>query len=170
MGLDHHYELSSRASQRRILESQLAIAAQSPLPLIIHCRQAYAETIAILREHGFPGRRVVFHCFTGSRADADAIADHGWLVSFTGIVTFRNASRLREVAGRYLPTHFLVETDSPYLSPEPVRHVRPNEPAHLVHTVASLAELRGVPVSEFAEMCRAGAAEFFSLDAARTGD
>jgi len=170
IGLDYHYEFSDRASQRRLLAEQLQIAARASLPVILHCRDAYEDAIAILLEQGFAGRPVVFHCFTGSQAQADAIAEHGWLLSFAGIVTFRNAAGLRALAARYAPRHWLVETDAPYLSPEPVRTVRPNEPAHLVHTVSLLAELRGLPVEHFAHTCTVGARMFFRLDTQPRGE
>ena len=161
-GLDYHYDFSPRERQREVFVRQLAVAIECGKPVIIHCREAHADTVAVLDGHSNL-RGVVFHCFTGSVAEAREILDHGWWISLTGVVTFRNAGELGEVA-RLLPRdRLMVETDSPYLSPEPVRQVRPNEPAHVVHVARRIAELRGETFEDLAAYTRANTIRFFGL-------
>lgn len=163
MGLDYHYDFADRNAQRDVFERQLALAAEVDKPIIIHCREAHDDTVAILNSAGFGGRRVVFHCFTGTAAERAQIADNGWRVSFTGIVTFKSAGELARIAADYPADQLMVETDSPYLSPVPVRHVRPNEPAHVAHVARFLADRRGQPFEEFSEQTRANTVAFFGL-------
>jgi TatD DNase family protein len=162
-GLDYHYDFAPRAAQREVFLRQLQLAAGSGLPVIIHCREAVADTVAILKESGFCGRRVVFHCFTGAAHEAGTIRDHGWRLSFTGIVTFRGSRELQAVAREYPLEDLMLETDAPYLSPEPHRQVKPNHPALLIHTARFLSELRGVPLPELAARTAANARRFFDL-------
>ncbi|MEK7710691.1 MAG: TatD family hydrolase [Planctomycetota bacterium] len=163
MGLDYHYDFSDRANQRRVFEGQLAAARQHNKPIIIHCREAFADCAPILADHGFVGRRVVFHCFTGSVEEAAAIAERGWRLSFTGIVTFPKSTELHAIARVYPADKLMVETDSPYLSPVPVRGKKPNEPAYVAHIVKFLAELRGIPYDELVVQTRANTRAFFGL-------
>ncbi|MFH0980980.1 MAG: TatD family hydrolase [Planctomycetota bacterium] len=165
IGLDYHYDFSDRASQRALFAAQLDVAADCDLPLVIHCREAVADTVAALHERGFDGRRVVFHCFTGTADEAGLLADHGWRISFTGIVTFRQSSVLQGIAKDYPAEQLMLETDAPYLSPEPVRKVRPNEPAFLRHTAEFLARLRGRPVDTLMHQTTRSAEAFFRLPA-----
>lgn len=163
MGLDYHYGFSDRRSQRRVFEAQLGIASSRPLPLVVHCRDAVRDTVSILSAAGFVRRPVVFHCFTGTREDAEVIADHGWRISFTGIVTFKNATALQEIARTYPADQLMIETDCPYLSPVPVRSVKANEPAHLVHTARFLADLRDEAFDTLAAKTAANTRRFFGL-------
>lgn len=165
MGLDYHYDFSDRDSQWDVFRAQLALARNTDLPVIIHCREAVADTVRVLLEGGFEGRRVVFHCFTGSADEARLVAEHGWRISFTGIVTFRNSQALQSIARDYPGGELMLETDAPYLSPEPVRKARPNEPAHVQHTAAFLARLRGEPVDRLIEQTSRNARSFFGLKA-----
>jgi TatD DNase family protein len=113
----------------------------------------------------FPAvRRVVFHCFTGDLAQSREVIARGWMLSLTGIVTFADADVLRAVARATPAGQLMLETDSPYLSPEPVRNVRPNEPAHTVHIARCLAEVRNEPLCDLARITTANAAAFFKLD------
>ncbi|HJO73380.1 MAG: TatD family hydrolase [Rhodospirillales bacterium] len=142
-GLDYHYEHSPREDQRRSFRVHIAAARQARLPLIAHSRNADDDTMAILREENaegaFPG---LIHCFTAGPAVAECAVELGLGVSISGIVTFKQADALRDVARR-VPAHLLlVETDAPYLAPVPKRGKR-NEPAFVAHTVACLAEARG---------------------------
>jgi TatD DNase family protein len=164
MGLDYHYEFADRKSQWRVFEAQLETCARADLPVVIHSREATEDTVKILRDAGFGGRRVVFHCFTGSPSELRRIRDQGWRTSFTGVVTFKNAGDIRRVAREYPADEMMIETDAPFLSPEPIRNVRPNEPAHVVHTARFLAELRGQRLEELAEQTTRNAVEFFGLD------
>jgi len=163
MGLDYHYDFADRALQRSVFGRQLTEAAARVEPIVVHCREALDDTIRILLEHGFERRPVVFHCFTGSAEEAARIAGHGWRISFTGVVTFKKSDALRDVARAYPAEHLMIETDAPYLSPEPVRGRRPNEPAFLAHTARCLAELRGGPFAELAEQTARNTREFFEL-------
>ena len=142
-GLDYYYEHSPREAQQRSFRAHIAAARQVQLPLIVHSRDADDDTMAILRdEHvagAFPG---LIHCFTAGPAVAECAVELGLSISISGIVTFKKADALREVA-RFVPAdHLLVETDAPYLAPVPKRGKR-NEPAFVAHTAAFLAEVRG---------------------------
>jgi len=150
-GLDYHYEHSSREAQQASFRAHLDAAAGTGLPLIVHSRAADDDTAAMLRA-GSPGGRLtgVLHCFTASRALAEAALELGFYVSFSGIVTFKNAGELRETARAVPLDRLLVETDAPYLAPVPLRGRR-NEPSFLPHTAALLAELKGVSVESLAK-------------------
>ncbi len=163
MGLDYHYDFADRGVQRRVLARQLEAASTRSHPLVIHCREAMEDTVPLLLEHGFDHRPVVFHCFTGTAAEALKIAEHGWRISFTGIVTFPKSIELQKIASIYPKCALMIETDSPYLSPVPVRGVRPNEPAHVAHVAGFLAQLRGVSLEELTEQTRRNSMAFFGL-------
>jgi len=164
-GLDYHYNLSPHVDQRRVFARHLQIASELNLPVIIHCREAFDETIEILDEYGKAVRSVVFHCFSGSAENAQVVIAKGYHVSFTGVVTFKNAEQSRQVA-RLVPLEkLMVETDCPYMSPEPVRKQKVNEPALMVHTVGRLAELKGMDLESFAEAVTKTSRSFFNLPA-----
>lgn len=161
-GLDYHYDFSPRDRQREVFERQLALATEIGKPVVIHCREAHSDVMAVLG--GFGGlKRVVFHCFTGTMAEAREILDRGYWISLTGVVTFKNSRELQEVARFLPPDRIMMETDSPYLSPEPVRSRRPNEPALVVHVARRVSELRGMPFEEFAALTRSNTIRFFDL-------
>jgi TatD DNase family protein len=161
-GLDYHYDFSDRASQARVFRGQLELADRLRKPVVIHCREAHADTLAMLKEHpSIPN--VVFHCFTGTRAEADDILSRGYWISLTGVVTFKKSDELREVARMIPADRLMVETDSPYLSPVPVRSARPNEPAHMKHTAACVAGQRGLSLEALAALTTGNARRFFSL-------
>jgi TatD DNase family protein len=142
IGLDYHYDFSPRDVQRTVFARQVELARELRLPVIIHTREATADTLDILREAA-PDIRGVFHCFTGDAAMARLVLDLGFHVSLAGIVTFPRASALKEV-GRLVPDdRLLVETDAPYLAPVPFRGKR-NEPGFVTRVVETLAELRSV--------------------------
>ncbi|NOX58401.1 MAG: TatD family hydrolase [Planctomycetes bacterium] len=163
LGLDYHYDFSDQSSQKRVLDMQLEWAGQLDLALVVHCREAFEDVSAALLAHGFRDRRVVFHCFTGTADEARRAAQAGWRISFTGIVTFKRSTELQAIARDYPADQLMLETDSPYLSPIPVRSIRPNEPAHLAHTAKFLAELRGISLDEFAAATSANTRAFFGL-------
>ncbi len=157
-GLDYHYGADRAAGQLRLFEEQLALAAEHDLPVVIHTRAADADTAARLRGHeGI----VVMHCFSEPGLLGAAL-EHGWYVSFAGNVTYPKAHALREAAAAVESTRLLAETDSPYLAPQPVRGRR-NEPAYVVHTLAALADLRGVEADELAAQVDANASTAFGL-------
>ena len=151
-GLDFYYEHSPRADQERSFRAHIAAARETGLPLIVHTRDADIDTLRILREEHangpFPG---LIHCFSASRALAEAVVDLGLYISFSGIVTFKNAAELRETARNLPIERLLVETDAPYLAPEPKRGKR-NEPAFTAFTAARVAELRGLAPGDFARV------------------
>jgi TatD DNase family protein len=149
LGLDNHYTTPARSSQDALLEEELAFvervsARTGPKPIIVHCREAVDELLAVFGAAPFARERYVFHCFTGTPDEARRILDFGAWISFTGVVTFKNAPEVAEAAKLVPADRIMVETDAPFLSPEPVRKVTPNEPKHVVHVARFLADLRGV--------------------------
>lgn len=164
IGLDYHHSPETAEAQRRLFQAQLELARCVRLPVIVHSREAEATTLELLaahaRESGLGGRVGVLHCFTGGHAFARRLLELGYAISFSGIVTFRNAAALREVA-RWVPAErLLLETDAPYLAPVPHRG-RENEPALLPAIAACLAEIRGCAVEELARITTANAARLF---------
>lgn len=165
-GLDY-YRLNGRsvadmAWQRERYRVHIRAARASALPLVVHTRSASDDTVAILREEGEGAVRGVFHCFTETQAVADAALALGFHISFSGILTFRNAQALREVARRVPLERCLIETDSPYLAPMPYRG-RTNQPAFVPYVAAELARLKGLPVAEVAAATSLNFARLFGL-------
>jgi TatD DNase family protein len=145
IGLDYHYDLSPKAVQREVFAGHVDLAIQRGLPVIIHTREAFDDTLAVLREAGQGRVRGIVHCFTGTRDEARRILDNGFFISLAGILTFPKATELKDV-GRFVPAdRLLVETDAPFLAPVPHRGKR-NEPAWVVETFNALAALKGVGV------------------------
>jgi TatD DNase family protein len=158
-GLDYHYDNSPRLVQRGVLLKQLEIARRVNFPVILHVREAHADALAILRD--FPGLRIVVHCFTGTPAECESWLALGAYIGITGIVTYKNARDV-QASARLVPSDkLLVETDAPYLSPEPVRKIKTNEPSHVAHTARCLATLRNVTFEELAAQTTANAARFY---------
>ena len=161
-GLDFHYDNSPRPQQEASFCQHIAAARETGLPLIVHTRSADEDTCRILREEAgkgvFPG---VIHCFSAGRAVAETALEIGLYVSFSGILTFKNAEEVRAVARDVPVDRLLVETDAPYLAPVPHRGRR-NEPAHVVHTAARLAELKGMDDAALAQMTTANFFKLFS--------
>jgi TatD DNase family protein len=160
IGLDYHYDYSPRDVQRRVFAIQIELARQASLPVIVHTREAEEDTIAILREH--KGVTGVLHCFTGTQALADAALELGLLISFSGVVTFKNSKELRAVAASVPLDRMLVETDSPYLAPVPFRGRR-NEPAYVRQTAAALASLHDVAIEEVGAQTSANFIRLFGI-------
>lgn len=145
-GLDYHRDYAPRADQQRAFEAQLELAGRAGLPVVIHTRAAEDDTFARLREHAAALPAVILHCFSAPER-VEECAERGWLCSFAGNVTYPKATALQDAA-RELPDELLlVETDSPYLAPQPLRG-KPNEPANVVHTARFVAGLRGVAYEE----------------------
>ncbi len=159
-GLDYHYDHSPRDVQREVFERQLALAMELDLPVIVHSREAKADTLRILSESGIS--RGVLHCFSGDMDMAERVMAMGLYISFTGTVTFKNAGRLQEIAAVIPDEYLLVETDAPYLSPVPMRGKR-NEPSFLLHTARKLAELRDVGVWDIARITTLNAGRLFGI-------
>lgn len=146
IGLDFYYDNSPREVQKAAFEAQLERAAQSDLPVVIHTRDAEPETLDILRRHPV-ARGGHVHCFTGTPEMAEALLDLGFHLGFTGIVGFKSADNVREALRRVPLERLLIETDSPYLAPDPYRGKR-NEPAFVVHVAEAIAGVKGTPVAE----------------------
>jgi TatD DNase family protein len=144
-GLDFYYTHSPADVQRAAYRRSIALAREAGLPVVSHIRDAHADAAEILREGG--GTPGIIHCFTGGVTEARTYLDLGQYLSFSGIVTFKNAAAVREAAAFAPIDRILVETDAPYLAPVPYRGKR-NEPAYIVETVRALAELRGVPAAQ----------------------
>ena len=152
IGLDYHYDFSPREVQREVFVEQLKIAKELELPVIIHTREAWADTMAVLREH-WTGEGIM-HCFTGTPEQAQEALDMGFHLGFGGVLTFRTAEDVRASAKITPDNRILVETDAPYLAPIPWRGKR-NEPSFMAETVRKLAEVRGVTVDHIAEVTTA---------------
>jgi TatD DNase family protein len=159
IGLDYHYDFSPRDVQREVFRSQIGLARALGLPVVVHTREADADTVDILRDACAGGLRGVLHCFTGPAELARAGLDLGLHVSLAGIITFPRAGELREVVRQVPLERLLAETDSPFLAPVPHRGKR-NEPAHVARVVGTLAEIYGI---EAAEVARRTTANFHSL-------
>ncbi len=145
IGLDFHYDHSPRDVQLQVFRRQLRLAREVGLPVIVHTREADAETAALLEEEGAGETGGVIHCFTGGLELAERALALGFLISFSGIVTFPRAEPIQEVARRVPMDRVLIETDAPFLAPPPHRGKR-NEPAFVVEVARRLAALRGVPL------------------------
>ena len=164
IGLDYHYDFSPPESQRRALRAQLAWAQGAGLPVLLHSRLAGVDIAAAVDGEGFR-RGGVLHCFTEDWPVASAMLDRGFLISFSGILTFPKAGTLREVAARVPLDRLLVETDAPYLAPVPYRGAgRRNEPAYVVETARVLAGLKGLPLEELAEATTGNFARLFPFE------
>lgn len=148
-GLDFHYDRVPHEQQRKRFRRHLIAAAELELPVIVHTREARDDTLALIREHANPRVGGVLHCFTEDLDMARQAVAHGFYISLSGIVTFRSASALREVARRVPLDRLLIETDSPYLAPVPYRG-KPNEPAWVVEVAQCIAAERGISVEEVA--------------------
>ena len=160
-GLDYYWDYSPPQSQLDAYRWHIDLAKRVGKPLMIHDRDAHEDVLAVLKQEGAP-ETVVFHCFSGDAEMARTCVDAGYVLSFSGTVTFRNARALREAALLVPDEQLLVETDAPFLTPHPHRG-KPNEPVNLPYTVRDLAELRGQDVAELAASCTAVAERVFRL-------
>jgi TatD DNase family protein len=159
-GLDHFRDYAPHDRQRELFEAQAQLAAEHGKALVVHTRSADDETAAVLKALP-PGAKIVMHCFSSLRLLEPAL-ERGWYVSFAGNVTYPKATDLRTAAAQVPADRILAETDSPYLAPQAVRG-RPNEPANVVHTLATLAEARGEEPDELARAIDANATAAFGL-------
>lgn len=162
-GLDYHYEHSPKDLQKEHLLKYVELAIETKLPLIFHCRDAFEDledlTQNLTRGKDFPA---VLHCFTGTLEEAKTCLKRGWMISMSGIVTFKNSASLRDVA-KYIPLdRLLIETDTPYLAPLSKRG-KMNEPGYVVETAALIAGLKGISTEELGHATARNAAQFFSF-------
>ncbi len=168
MGLDNHYSKPPVEIQRRVLADELACIESCfgegvDKPVVIHCREAFDDLIPILRASTISADRFVFHCFTGTPADVTKVLDFGASVSFTGVVTYANASYVADAACLVPEDRIMVETDAPFLSPMPRRGVRPCVPAFARYTAEHLAKIRGVSFSAFHAQIDHNTEQFFGI-------
>lgn len=160
-GLDYHGRGADPQVQRHVFIAQLALARQLGLPVILHVRDAHADALQIMADYA--DILYVVHCFTGTPDQASRWLEQGAYVGITGIVTYKNAPDVRSAARLVPEDRLLVETDSPYLSPEPVRKIKTNEPAFVVHVAARVAAERGVSVAHIEAITTANAGRLFGL-------
>lgn len=166
IGLDYHYDHSDPATQKRVLEMQLDLALELGQPIVVHSRDAEDELLPRLQAYAKKvpaGQPIgIIHCFTGTQAFGQACIDAGFLISFSGILTFKNAEDLRQCAKVFPLDRLLVETDSPYLAPIPFRGKK-CEPVMVKLTAQKIAEVKGVPIEEVARVTTANAKRFFRI-------
>jgi len=171
IGLDYHYDHSPREVQREVFREMIRFARKHQKPIVVHTRSAARDTLEILAEERAPEVGGIIHCFSEDLAFAKRAVDLGFDISFSGIVTFKNARAIQEVAQWAPADRIMVETDSPYLAPVPLRGKR-CEPAHVVHTARAVAELRGTNLQEIARITSENAIRRLGrplADAARIG-
>jgi len=160
-GLDYYYEHSNRELQQAFLIRYFQLAVVKNLPLIFHCRDAFKDLFSFSDLH-YRKKSAVLHCFTGTIEEAKGCLDRGWYISFSGIITFKKSAALREVVD-YVPLdRMLIETDTPYLTPESKRG-KLNEPGYIGETAALIASIKKVDVTEIGQMTAKNATEFFSF-------
>ncbi len=159
-GLDYHYDHSPRDQQRTVFRRQLELAQETGLPIVIHSREADEDTLNIVRESG--NSHGVFHCFSGNTDMAEQVMALGFYISIAGPVTFKKASGLQEVARVIPDDYLLIETDAPYLTPEPFRGRR-NEPAYILNTAQKIAELRGISIQDLSRITTLNAKRLFAI-------
>ncbi len=163
IGLDYHYNHSSVQDQHRIFKAQLDIATKANKAVIVHSREAFDDTIEILDKYKDKLNHVVIHCFSGTPEQAKLVIDKGYYISFTGVVTFKNAQLARDAAAVVPLERLMVETDCPYMSPAPMRKQKINEPALMIHTAKKLAEIHDIDLDRFSDIVGNTTREFFSI-------
>jgi TatD DNase family protein len=168
LGLDNHYSEPERSTQDAVLAEQLAFieaCAKEGIrkPVVVHCREAFDDLLPILRSTSLDPSRFVFHCFTGNAQEARRVLDFGAWISFTGVVTYKNAPEVREAAKLVPKDRIMVETDAPFLSPDPHRGVRPCQPWMTMVTARKLAEVRGEDFDAFHAQVNENARRFFGV-------
>ncbi len=162
IGLDYHYGAEYRELSHRVFREQLELARELKMPVITHEREATADFLGIIKD--FSDIIGVVHCFSGSWETAKTILDLGWYISFTGVVTFKNAKRAVEVAAKMPIERLMIETDSPYMSPEPVRGTR-NDSRNVRYVAEKIAALRGMSPEELARVTLENGKRFYGLTA-----
>lgn len=160
-GLDYHYNHSDPFVQKKFLSKYFELAKETNLPLIFHCREAFADLFE-MADLEYKARPAVLHCFTGTLDEAKQCLDRGWYISFSGIVSFKKSEQLREVVA-YVPLErMFIETDTPYLAPQAYRG-KTNEPSYIEETAKVLATIKNVPLEELAQQTLLNASQFFSF-------
>ena len=162
IGLDYHYEDIPREIQLKAFRAQMALAAELNLPVIVHEREAHADGMAVVDE--FPTVKGVFHCYSGSAEMASELVKRGWYIGFTGVLTFKNARKALEVAATVPLDRLVLETDCPYMAPEPFRGKR-NHPGYLPKMAEKLAQIRDIPVEEVIRITTENAKRLYRIEA-----
>lgn len=160
-GLDYHYNHSDPDTQKKFLRRYLNLALETKLPIIIHCREAFADFFEII-DSDYPNAPGVLHCFTGTLKEAEGVIKRGWYLSLSGIATFKKSAELLEAARITPLSNLLIETDAPYLAPQSKRGLQ-NEPAFLTETARVIAEAKGLDLSELVEATTKNAKTLFKL-------
>ena len=161
IGLDYHYEDIPRDIQQRAFRAQMALAAELKLPAIVHERDAHGDGMQIVSE--FPAVTGVFHCYSGSLEMAKWLIDRGWYIGFTGVLTFKNAKKAIEVAANIPLDRLVLETDCPYMAPEPFRGKR-NHPGYLYRMAERLAEIRGLDVNQIQQITMENGKRLYGIE------
>lgn len=164
-GLDYHYQHSAPEIQQQLLRRHFQLALSCQLPVIIHCRESFADFFKVLdAEYVVNGKHApgVLHCFTGTLAEAEEVLSRGWYVSLSGVVTFKKSEGLREVAKMVPLDRLLIETDAPYLAPQS-RRGKQNEPSYVVETAEAIAAAKGIPVADVARAAYENMHRLFKL-------
>ncbi len=162
IGLDFYWDRVPYDVQEDVFRKQLALADELELPVVIHSRDAHERTMEVLEDFGWSGKPLLWHCFGGDTETAQKIVEHGWYISIPGPVTYKKNDIAQEAVKEIPLDRLVLETDCPFLTPEPWRGKR-NEPAFVVFTAAKVAELRGMDVNELWKVCADNAIRFFSL-------
>jgi len=160
-GLDYYYAHSPQKLQQEFLARYFSLALKCRLPVVIHCRDAFKDLFEIA-EKEFPKGKAVLHCFTGTLEEAEKGVEKGWLISFSGIVTFKKSEALRGVIKEIPLNHIVIETDTPYLAPQSCRG-KPNEPSFIRETAQTIANVKGISLEEVAKITQKNARDFFQL-------
>lgn len=162
IGLDYYWvkEETGRAKQREFFDAQLSLSEELHLPAIVHDREAHKDSLDLVKAH--PNVRGVFHCYSGGVEDAKTLVILGWMLSFTGVITFKNARRALEVL-EWLPMeHIMIETDAPYMAPEPYRGKR-NDSRYVYRMAETIAQVKGLPVEEVVRITTENGKRLFAL-------
>lgn len=164
IGLDYYWvkDEAGRQKEKNFFRAQLALAEELDMPVIVHDREAHGDTLAIVKE--FPKVRGVFHCYSGSVEMARELVDMGWMLSFTGVLTYKNARKSLEVAEAIPIEHLMIETDSPYMAPVPHRGER-NDSGYVRHVCEKLAEIKVISMEDCAAITKENGKRFFRLRA-----
>ena len=160
IGLDYYYDLSERDTQLYWFDKQMQLAEKHSIPVIIHDRDAHEDCLNIIKKYNVQG---VFHCFSGSKEMAKELVNLGWFISFTGVLTFKNARRAIEAAQAIDINKIFIETDCPYMAPEPFRGNR-NEPKYVRYVCEKLAEIKKMYIDEVEKITEINAKKFFGID------
>lgn len=160
IGLDYHYDLSERHVQQAVFAAQLSMARELDIPVIIHEREATDDCMRIISQSGI--RRAVYHCYSGSLETAKTLVKMGFLLSFTGVITFKNAKKAPEIINWLPSDRIMIETDSPYLAPEPFRGKR-NDSRNLLQIAKRAAEIRNIPLETLAAITTQNGKSFFNI-------